>query len=88
MNFELSYYDPTFGNCQRFNTGKNNILRTVNSKNDFIRIIVFIGPSTDQNNLYNSWATGMLVSVYDQEDSPISLQKGIAVKPGSMAQIV
>jgi hypothetical protein len=51
-------------------------------------MVVFLGLSSDPKNLYDSWTNGLVVSVDDQNNYPISLKKGIAVKPGSMAQMV
>jgi hypothetical protein len=49
---------------------------------------VFLGPTIDSKNLYDSLTNGLMISVDDQRNYPISLKKGIAVKPGSMAQMV
>lgn len=51
-------------------------------------MVVFLGLSSDPKNLYDSWTNGLVVSVDDQNNYPISLKKGIAVKPGTMAQMV
>lgn len=51
-------------------------------------MVVFLGLSSDPKNLYDSWTNGLVVSVNDQNNYPISLKKGIAVKPGTMAQMV
>ena len=60
----------------------------MDSKNDILRLIVFLGPTVDSKNLYDSLTNGLMISVDDQRNYPISLKKGIAVKPGSMAQMV
>lgn len=86
--FLKSYYDSTYGNCQRFNTGIKYPLRTVDNKNDALRLFVFLGLSTDPKILFDSWTNGVLISIDDQEKYPISLKKGIAIKPGTLAQIV
>jgi hypothetical protein len=89
----IGYFDPVYGNCFNFNpartfNGTKRKIYTAYRPNLGLSAAFFLGPPDDTfNYMYENFATGLVVTIDDQEVFPL-LQNGILVKPGTNAQIV
>jgi hypothetical protein len=92
-DFEDQFYDINYGQCFRFNSGKNMFGQTVDQKYSFqsgilngLVMDLYIGPS-DQNNNVFSIINGMNIFINDKNHFDSSYSEGINISPGTSTKI-